>query len=156
MQGRRRVLGSLKGDLSAYLKAFTELRRSRGSYLNEGKWTVLSSILDHRYAVQTNQWLFFLQRANRKNVELVGRLAVFQMLHDTSQGIDILSIKKNLFWFFSCVLLAFRSSSDWFCHRKCLSRNWVCSACACVCASATGMCVKKFVRGVRVQRWARL
>ena len=92
---------------------------------------------------------------DRKNVKLMARLAVFQMLHDTSQGIDILS-KKNLFWFFSCVLLAFRSSSDWFCHRKCLSRNWVCSACACVCASAAGMCVKKVVRGVRVQRWARL
>ena len=37
----------------------------------------------------------FLQRANRKNVELIFRLAVFQMLHDTSQGIDILSKKKE-------------------------------------------------------------
>ena len=139
MQGTRRERGSLKGDISAYLKDFTELRRSRGSCLNEGKWTVSSPILDHWHALQANQWLF-LQRANIENVKLMARLAVFQMLHDTSQGIDILS-KKNLFWFFSCVLLAFRSSSNWFCHRKCLSRNWVCSAC--LCASAAGMCVKK-------------
>ena len=53
-------------------------------------------------AVQTNQWLFFLQRANRKNVELVARLAVFQMLHDTSQGIDILSKKESVLIFLVC------------------------------------------------------
>ena len=44
----------------------------------------------------------FLQRANRKNVELIARLAVFQMLHDTSQGIDILSKNESVLIFLVC------------------------------------------------------
>ena len=63
----------------------------------------------------------FLQRANRQYVELIARLAVFQMLHDTSQGIDILSKKRICFDFSRVCFLPFvQALTDFATENVCL------------------------------------